>query len=65
MSPRPGEPLLKCTLNLFHSDVIKLRSRYGQGWTTQVREWVHNHCREARPITVAEAFATHEELSDE
>lgn len=41
--PNPGSdrPLRKVTLNLYEEDCAALELGYGQGWTTQVRLWVH------------------------
>ena len=42
--PKPStEPLLKITLNLFHSDIVALRSRYGHGYTEQIRLMVRKN----------------------
>ena len=37
----PDAPFLKVTLNLFASDVVAFRSRYGFGWSEQIRNVVH------------------------
>lgn len=43
--PRPtDEPLRKTTLNLYKSDTDFLAEYYGQGWSEQVRQIVHQHC---------------------
>ena len=41
-----GEPLRKITLNLYHSDVIALKARYGQGYTEQIRLLVRKNVNE-------------------
>ena len=39
--PKPSEePLTKVTLNLFRSDVIAFKRRYGHGYTEQIRNLV-------------------------
>ncbi len=43
MPPRPDDPLLKTTLNLYEADVIALRAYYGHGWSEQVRQVIHQH----------------------
>lgn len=42
MAPLPGPPLRKVTLNLFEEDVIDLERWQGHGWSTYVRDLVHN-----------------------
>ena len=53
--PKPSEePLTKVTLNLFRSDVIAFKRRYGQGYTEQIRlllrENVKEHTRHKQMI---------------
>lgn len=36
-------PLRKVTLNLYEADCVALEAGYGHGWTTVVRDWVHEH----------------------
>ena len=38
---RPTEQLTKVTLNLYSVDVQAFRSRYGFGWSEQIRNVVH------------------------
>lgn len=45
MPTKSHEPLIKVTLNLYHADLIKLRSRYGHGYSERVREWVRERLR--------------------
>lgn len=45
-TPQLEEPIQKVTLNLFTRDVEQFKRRYGQGWTSQVREVVRRNCRE-------------------
>lgn len=40
-SDRPTEQLHKVTLNLYVSDVVAFRQRYGFGWSEQIRNVVH------------------------
>lgn len=40
MPNESDEPLRKCTLNLFRSDVEWLENAYGRGWTEEVRNIV-------------------------
>ena len=35
------EPLRRCTLNLFEADCLWLESTYGPGWTTRIRQHIH------------------------
>lgn len=48
MPKRSGDALTKTTLNLFTSDIAILRSRYGHGWSEQVRRLVHQDCVDYR-----------------
>lgn len=43
MAPKPGDPLLKVTLNLYADDVAKMERLYGRGWSVTVRELVREH----------------------
>lgn len=43
MSPKPGPPLRKITLNLQASDIPILERVYGRGWTERIRWMVHEH----------------------
>ena len=36
--PEPGK---KVTLLLYEKDVVEMKRRWGQGWTTQLREVLH------------------------
>lgn len=45
--PAPSsEPLQKLSLNLFASDVAKLKTIYGSGYQTEIREIVHTFLKE-------------------
>lgn len=46
MPNRPPESLTKTTLNLFTSDVVAFRTRYGFGWSEQIRNVVHENVKE-------------------
>lgn len=46
MPNQSPEPLHKLTLNLFHSDIIALKSRYGHGYTEQIRLMVRRNVNE-------------------
>ena len=54
MPNKSTEPLTKVTLNLFRSDVIAFKRRYGQGYTEQIRlllrENVKEHTRHKQTI---------------
>lgn len=43
MPTSPGAPLRKVTLNLYDDDVVRMEQVYGFGWSTIVRELVHDH----------------------
>ncbi len=58
MPPHPGEPLRKVTLNLYESDCAALERRFGHGWSTVVREWIHLKVATAQPRTLADLAAT-------
>jgi len=60
MPVRPGEPLTKVTLNLYTEDVEELNVHLGHGWSTTVRELVHEHLAKFRkqPYTVGDLDAT-------
>lgn len=38
-----GPPLKKITLNLYHDDILALKSRYGHGYTEQIRQIIHDN----------------------
>lgn len=38
-----GPALTKVTLNLYTADIVKMRERYGYGWSEVVRDWVRLH----------------------
>lgn len=38
-----GDPLTKVTLNLYESDVNWFRKRYGQGYSTFIRDMIRRH----------------------
>lgn len=42
MPTLPDDPLRKCTLNLYASDVAWLEKTYGHGWTERVRQHIHH-----------------------
>lgn len=44
MPRQANAPLRKTTLNLYDADVSFLATYYGQGWSEQVRQIVHQHC---------------------
>jgi hypothetical protein len=57
MPPHPGPALRKVTLNLYEEDCAALEAGFGQGWTTQVREMVHDKSwsyRKHMPKTLGE-----------
>ncbi len=41
MPIRSDDPLRRCTLNLYEADCAAMELAFGHGWTTQVREWIH------------------------
>jgi len=44
--PAPSDkPLRKVTLNLYEEDVAQLIARYGNGWTTEIRNIINERCR--------------------
>ena len=43
MPIKPDEPLKKITLNLYAADVEAAKAYYGQGWSEQIRQIVHQH----------------------
>lgn len=47
-----SHPIQRVDLNLYTSDVLWLRETIGNGWSTWVREAIHNHIKahpRARP----------------
>lgn len=48
-------PIQRVDLNLYSADVIWLRATIGNGWTTFIRELVHNHIK-AHPRAKAETI---------
>lgn len=64
MPVKPGDPLKKVTLNLYHDDVIKLQTRYGYGWSEKVRELVREKLREPQRTGIVADYVT-EDLEDE
>jgi hypothetical protein len=47
-TPPSDKPLLKVTINLFREDVEWFRRRYGQGWSTHVRDLIADHVNDAK-----------------
>lgn len=43
MSPLPGDPLQKITLNLYLSDVDWLKKRFGWGYSEKIRDLVREY----------------------
>ncbi len=41
MSRPADEPLRRCTLNLYEADCLWLEQTYGPGWTTRIRQHIH------------------------
>lgn len=65
--PAPSsEPLQKLSLNLYERDVTQLKSIYGSGYQTEVRNIVRRYLRQraATQVKVTEAYMA-EDLSDE
>lgn len=63
MSPvRPDAPLRKVTLNLYEADCAHLERQVGLGWSTYIRELVHDHLRNAVRLTPARTLG---DLADE
>lgn len=48
MNAPSDKPLQKVTMNFFREDVAELVAKYGTGWTTQVREIIHKHLKDAK-----------------
>lgn len=42
MPVRSDDPLRRVTLNLYEADCQWLERTYGLGWTTRIREHIHN-----------------------
>jgi hypothetical protein len=38
---RSDDPLRRITLNLYEADCVVMEETYGYGWTTRVRDLVH------------------------
>lgn len=67
MAPRTGPPLRKVTLNLYHDDVIKLQHSLGLGYSTWIRELVHEKLKDEpqpKPAATYEPFLI-EDLDDD
>ncbi len=65
--PAPSsEPLQKLSLNLYERDVTQLKSIYGPGYQTEIRNIVRRYLRQraATQVKVTEAYMA-EDLSDE
>lgn len=51
--PRPAdEPLRRVTLNLFEADCQWLEKEYGPGWTTRIRQHIHQEVNQRRSPTM-------------
>ena len=53
MNAPSDKPLQKVTMNFYREDVAFLVAKYGTGWTTEIREMIHNYI--TRRITAEEA----------
>lgn len=52
-----AHPIQRVDLNLYTADVLWLRETIGNGWSTFVRELVHNHIKahpRAKPMTIGD-----------
>ena len=45
--PEPGK---KITLILYAKDVELAKKRWGHGWTSEIRELLHNHLRKTEVV---------------
>lgn len=41
-----NDALLKVTMNFFHRDIEKIRDRFGDGWSREIREQVRSWVKE-------------------
>ena len=51
MPARSDDPLRRVTLNLYEADCKRMEAIHGQGWTTIIRQIVHNFITEANKAT--------------
>lgn len=65
MPSKSPEPLLKVTLNLYYTDVIKAKTRFGRGYQERLRDLIHEALKDHRPTRTLADFATHEDLDAE
>ena len=49
-TPPLEEPTTKITLNIFSSDYEELKTRFGHGWSAQVRMVIRDHLRIRRGV---------------
>lgn len=51
MPVNSGPPLRKVTLNLYEQDCLRMEEVFGHGWTTVLRDWMHDNVRRhAQPL---------------
>lgn len=67
MPARSDDPLRRVTLNLYEADCIAMERWHGQGWTTRIREIIHNRVEDTNRIgtTVMPRPRTLGDLSDD
>jgi len=46
------EPLTKCTLNIYSTDIAEMKKVFGYGWSEQVRRYVREGMRRRRNRTI-------------
>lgn len=44
MPAKADDPLRKVTLNLYEADCAAMEQLHGHGWSTQVRQLIHEYC---------------------
>lgn len=49
MPARSDDPLRRVTLNLYEADCVVLERHYGQGWTTVIRNTIHERMKVLTP----------------
>lgn len=53
--PAADEPITKCSINLYSSDVAYLQRKFGRGWTEMVRQEVRAFIRVEQEMEDANA----------
>lgn len=54
-------PLRKCTLNLYEADCLRAEALYGHGWSTALRDIIHEALHRKMKVTVEDILRKHQD----